>query len=171
MLFELPVPSMIAADVFGWLFVHLAVAQAITRMPERWFRPGSWLCRERAWEQGGRVYERLARIDDWKDRVPDGAAWLAGGFPKAALANADDAYLMRFVVETCRGEVAHWAVFACAGVFFLWNPPSVGVAMVAYGAAANLPCILIQRYNRVRLRRLLDARARRAARRGAQAQA
>ena len=44
----------------------------------------------------------------------------------------------------------------CASpLFFLWNRPWVGGLMVAYGILGNLPCILVQRYNRLRLTRLI----------------
>ena len=39
--------------------------------------------------------------------------------------------------------------------FFLWNPCWADLVMVAYALAANLPCILAQRYNRSRFQRLL----------------
>jgi len=163
MLLELPTVWMLAADAFAWLFFHLAVAQGFTRMPTRWFRADGWLCRAWRWEGQGRLYERLLRLDRWKDRLPDGAGWLAGGFRKRALVQRDQDYLERFVAETCRGEIVHWVVFLCAGWFFLWNPPRIAAWMVLYGAAANVPCLLVQRYNRIRLQRLLSRRKRRAA--------
>ncbi|MCF7734052.1 MAG: hypothetical protein K9N23_20380 [Akkermansiaceae bacterium] len=36
-----------------------------------------------------------------------------------------------------------------------WNSWWADAVMAAYAIAANLPCILAQRYNRLRLRRLL----------------
>jgi glycosyl-4,4'-diaponeurosporenoate acyltransferase len=53
----------------------------------------------------------------------------------------------------------HWAVLALSGLFFLWNPWWAGMVMIAYAAAANLPCILIQRYNHLRLARAIAARS------------
>jgi len=79
----------------------------------------------------------------------------AGGFSKAALASTSGEYLRRFLLETCRGELVHWAVMSASLLFFLWNPWWAGVAMVAYAVAVNLPCILVQRYNRARLARIL----------------
>jgi glycosyl-4,4'-diaponeurosporenoate acyltransferase len=40
----------------------------------------------------------------------------------------------------------------------LWNPWWLGLAMVGYALAANLPCLLTQRYNRARLMRMLARR-------------
>ena len=52
-------------------------------------------------------------------------------------------------------------VFAAARLFYLWNTPPIGLIMIAYGAAANVPCIIVQRYNRNRIRRVLRQRAER----------
>lgn len=143
----------IAVNTLAWLAIHLGVALAGTRLPIRLFRPEARWFRPRAWEDGGRLYERRFGIRHWKDRFPDGAAWFRGGFPKARLARRDGAYLDRFARETCRGEAVHSAVILLAPLFFLWNPPWAGGVMILYALASNLPCILIQRYNRLRLLR------------------
>jgi glycosyl-4,4'-diaponeurosporenoate acyltransferase len=43
-------------------------------------------------------------------------------------------------------------------VFFLWNPWWGDAVIIVYAIGANLPCILAQRYNRLRLRHLLARR-------------
>jgi len=40
-------------------------------------------------------------------------------------------------------------------IFFLWNPWWADLIIVIYAVAANVPCILAQRYNRLRFHRLL----------------
>ncbi len=65
-----------------------------------------------------------------------------------------------FVRETRRAELAHWWALACGLLFVLWNPPLAAALLVAYGVAANLPFILIQRYNRFRIEALVERRAR-----------
>jgi glycosyl-4,4'-diaponeurosporenoate acyltransferase len=152
---ELPTSWVIALNIAGWPVIQLALAWAFTRMPAPWFSPTA-ACR---WEQRGRFYERVLGIKSWKDRLPDAARWFSGGFAKGQLAGADTDYLRRFVCETWRGELCHWAALACAPLFFLWNPWWADVIMVSYGLIANLPCILAQRYNRLRLQRLLARRS------------
>ena len=154
MLIQIPVLWLIIINVLGWLFIHISFAWVGTRLPAALFRPHGWICRPRPWENRGRLYDRLFHVRAWKDRLPDGAALFRGGFRKKSLHTRDPEYLDRFVVETCRGELVHWAVFAAALLFFLWNPPWAGGVMVLYGAAANLPCIIALRYNRIRLQRL-----------------
>jgi glycosyl-4,4'-diaponeurosporenoate acyltransferase len=150
-LIELPVAWVVALNVCGWPVIQLVLAWLFTRMPVAWFNPGS----PHAWERDGRFYERVFSIKRWKDSLPDAARWFEGGFAKGELAGRDADYLRRFVRETWRGELCHWCALACAPVFLLWNPWWADLIMVGYGAFANLPCILAQRYNRIRLGRLL----------------
>jgi glycosyl-4,4'-diaponeurosporenoate acyltransferase len=44
---------------------------------------------------------------------------------------------------------------ACVVFFLPWNPWWADLVIVTYAIAANLPCILVQRYNRGRLSKLL----------------
>ena len=70
-----------------------------------------------------------------------------------------------FVRETRRAELGHWWALACSPLFVLWNPPLAAALLVAYGVLANLPFILIQRYNRLRTQSVLARLARRGSRR------
>ncbi len=151
MLVELPIVWIIALNVAGWLAIQLGFAWAFTKMPVAWFDPVSVF----KWERDGRFYERVLRIKDWKDRLPDAARWFGSGFAKGTLAGTNCDYLQRFVYETWRGELCHWAATACTPLFFLWNPWWGDLIIVAYALAANLPCILAQRYNRARFQRVL----------------
>jgi glycosyl-4,4'-diaponeurosporenoate acyltransferase len=63
--------------------------------------------------------------------------------------------LERWVQEACRAELTHWIALLVSGLFFLWNPPWLGGVMVLYAVALNGPCIVVQRYNRPRLMRIL----------------
>jgi len=152
---DLPIAWVIGLNLAGWPVIQLGLAWAFTRMPPAWFNPG----RARAWEQDGRFYERALGIKCWKDWLPDGARWFAGGFAKGQLADANADYLRRFIRETWRGELCHWFALGLAPVFFLWNPWWGDLIMAGYGLLANLPCIFAQRYNRARLQRLLARRA------------
>lgn len=150
---ELPLNWVIALNLIGWPVIHLGVAWAFTRLPERLFKSEWPLMRPRAWEKD--FYTRFARIRAWKQLLPDGAPWLKG-FAKRTLRSKETQYLQTFVQETRRGEAAHWLMMFAGSLFFLWNPPWADVVMAGYAVAASLPCILTQRYNRVRLVRVLD---------------
>jgi glycosyl-4,4'-diaponeurosporenoate acyltransferase len=83
----------------------------------------------------------------------------AGGFNKAALAGLSGGYLEAYVRETRRAELGHWLAMGLSPVFFLWNPWYVAAGLVACALAGNGPCVASQRYNRLRLQRVLAKRA------------
>jgi glycosyl-4,4'-diaponeurosporenoate acyltransferase len=148
---ELPLIWVIVLNCAGWPVIQLGLAWLFTRMPESWFDPpalGS--VKLETW-----LYDRVFHVKNWKDKLPDAAAWFGGGFAKRELTTTDPAYLRRFIRETWRGELCHWCAFAFLPVFFLWNPWWADGVMAVYAISANLPCILAQRHNRIRLRRVL----------------
>lgn len=86
--------------------------------------------------------------------LPDGAAWFAGGFSKKRFASKDKDYLIRFALETCRGEWAHWTTIAALPLFLIVNPLWAQIVMAVYAIASNMPCIIVQRYNRNQIQRI-----------------
>ena len=78
-----------------------------------------------------------------------------GFFSKRSVRTRDRAVLEQFVIETRRAEWTHWTIMMITPVFLVWNWWWVELLMIAYALTANLPCLLVQRYNRARLLRLL----------------
>ena len=164
MLIELPIFWIVALNVGGWLIIQLGLAWAFLKLPTEWFNPGE----VQTWERDGHFYETVLLIKRWKDRLPDAAGWFRGGFKKSRLAGIEPDYLRRFIRETWRGELCHWLAIACAPLFFLWNPWWGDFIIASYAAAANLPCILTQRYNRSRFQRMLAGSLKRASQQSCQ---
>lgn len=152
---ELSNASVAMLNVLGIPAAHFGLSWAFTRMPAGWFRPGAFPFRrwpgERLW-----IYEKCWRVRRWKDRLPDAAGWF-GGFTKKHLARRDAGYLRDFRIETCRGEAAHWAQWLVISGFAVWTPWPWALVLPGYAALSNLPCILLQRHNRLRLGRVLVA--------------
>jgi glycosyl-4,4'-diaponeurosporenoate acyltransferase len=162
---HLPDAVTVVVDIVAWGLVHAGTGYAVHRLPVT--RLGeSRLYRRRAFE-GERFYRRVLRVPRWKDRVPEAGALFAGGISKRALPDDELGGLERFVVETRRAELGHWLAAAAGPFFVLWNPWPAAVALVVYGVVANLPCIAIQRYNRLRAERVLASRAARSRTAGA----
>lgn len=61
----------------------------------------------------------------------------------------------RFQHQTLERPSAGRRALGCAPVFFLWNRWWADLIMASYAVLANLPCILVQRYNRLRFQRVL----------------
>lgn len=74
---------------------------------------------------------------------------------KRSLPRRDREGLTRFAAETRRAELVHWAIPAALPIFALWNPAALLAAMAAYALVANAPCVIVQRYNRGRIERVL----------------
>jgi glycosyl-4,4'-diaponeurosporenoate acyltransferase len=156
MIFHLSGPWAVVINITVWLVIHLGVGMSTARMRPDSFNPGSWLYRRRTWEKGGKTYKSLFKVKKWKQLLPDGVAVFKGGLRKKHLENADAAYIQALIVETCRAEFTHWVLLLFALIFFVWNEWWVGLIMVAYGLATNVPCIVAQRYNRMRLERVYE---------------
>ena len=60
-------------------------------------------------------------------------------------------------------------MLAHAPIFLVWNPPWASAVMVGFGLLSNLPPIVAQRYNRIRLAQAIAAAAARTASRAAAA--
>jgi glycosyl-4,4'-diaponeurosporenoate acyltransferase len=140
------------ANLLGWPVIQVGLAALFLRLPGQWFAKDGALYQARAWEEDGRFYTRWLQIRRWKRLLPDGAPWV-GGMSKKRLQSRDPRFLETFILETRRAECAHWCMLLCLPLFFLCNPPWARWVMTAYAVAANLPCIVAQRYNRLVLQR------------------
>lgn len=141
-----------------WGVSGVAIGYAAHRLPVHRLDHDTALTRLRRFEQGGRWYEHRLHIRAWKDRLPEAGGVFSGGFSKRSLATRRRDVLERFVVETRRAELTHWVVMATGPLHLLWCPLWLGMVMVGFGVVANAPCLLVQRYNRARLQRVLSRR-------------
>jgi glycosyl-4,4'-diaponeurosporenoate acyltransferase len=160
-MFRLVMPETvtIAVDVLAWGAFHSATGYAAHRLGERRLSRDGWLCRARPFEVAG-WYRRWLRVHRWKDKVPEAGALFPGGMSKRHLPGRDVASLQRFVRETRRAELSHWWAMWCGPLFVLWNPPVAAGLLVTYGVLVNLPFIIIQRFNRLRLLALIERMSR-----------
>ena len=154
MLVHLPTAITILIDIAAWFVIHITVSYVMVHQPSISFNSASWLYRKRDWENNGRFYEKFFRLKLWKKKLPDGAALFKNGFEKKRLKETNKDYLDAFIRETCRAELTHWIAFFFGPLFFIWNLWWVGIVMILYAAIANIPCVITQRYNRIRLQRI-----------------
>jgi glycosyl-4,4'-diaponeurosporenoate acyltransferase len=154
MIFHLPSVLNVIIDFIAWLLIHVIVSVLVAKMQPDSFNPESWIYKERHWENNGKFYETFFNIKKWKEFLPDGAAVSKSGFRKKRLSNNDADYIRRFILETCRAELTHWVIFLFSVIFFIWNDWWIGLIMIAYAIVVNIPCVITQRYNRIRLIRV-----------------
>lgn len=100
-----------------------------------------------------RFYESILRIRLWKDKIPYGTQIL--GLGKSPLSSFKRSQQDHFVLETVRAEWTHWITLLMAPLFLFINPISWFWVHALYAIVSNIPCILIQRYNRLRINKLI----------------
>jgi glycosyl-4,4'-diaponeurosporenoate acyltransferase len=144
---------LIGINILAWLLIHLIISYTCFKLGERPFLNESWLTKQRIWESHGSMYEMFG-IKRWKLLLPDGGSFYKGDFRKKQLQGYEAHYLKKFILETRRAEWTHWLAIPPSLLFFLWNTWYVGVIMIVYAFMFNVPFIMIQRYNRIRLKRL-----------------
>jgi glycosyl-4,4'-diaponeurosporenoate acyltransferase len=152
----------VAVDTAAWAALSVAFGYAGRRLPTHWLFHDTPITRIRAFENQGRTWQKYLVVRRWKDRLPEAGAFFGGVSKKHLRSRAG---LHALLPETRRAELVHWALVASAPLFALWNPAPLTVAMVAFAMVANVPCIVVQRFNRARLLRLAAIEARRSARR------
>jgi glycosyl-4,4'-diaponeurosporenoate acyltransferase len=137
----------ILVNAGAWALIQLGLVFIANRIPHHRFASA-------AKERNERFYRSLG-IRIWKDKLPDGGNWFSRGFSKRQLRGRSIAELSRFARETRRAELVHWCAIAALPLFKLWNSWPAMLVNASYAIAANLPCILVQRYNRGRIARIL----------------
>jgi len=159
-IFHLGDEAAVLVSIPVWVLVGVLTGLVGHALPLSWLAHDTWLTRPRSFERSGSTYQRWLRIRSWKDRVPEQGALFPGGYSKRHLGGRGTEQLQRFVAETRRAELVHWGNLAAGPLFLLWCPPLLGAVMILFGIVAHLPFIVIQRYNRARLQRILARRNR-----------
>lgn len=124
------------------------------QLPRRWFDPQRFPYRPYQWEKGGKFYDKL-HIRSWKDHLPDLSKYCRKMFRKRVDSHPSAENLDRLLRETCVAEAVHWVLMVLSlPVIKIWNGPG-GWIVYAMCMLGNLPFIIIQRYNRPRLLKML----------------
>ena len=142
-------------DVVAWIAIHLSLGYLSSKIPLARLDPNRRFFQAFAWEKNGEIYQQLFGVKYWKHFMPNGSALYPGAFSIRNLLSFDPAYLEVWLQESVRAETCHWAMIFPGVFFFLWNSVAGGWGMVAYAVLNNVVPIILQRFNRPRVRRLL----------------
>ncbi len=142
-------------DMICWVIIQLGIGYLSLKFPEKWLDPGRRFFQSFAWEKGGKIYQQLFRVRSWKHLIPDGSKTYRGAFSIKKLPTSELTYLLRWLKESIRSELCHWFMILPAPFFFLWNSIKGGWLMVFYAFFNNLVPIILQRFNRPRIRKLI----------------
>ena len=136
----------------------------LARIP---FRADRFPFRAFPFERDGKAYAKIG-IRNWQNKAPDISRLLPWIVPRKQITGKPDAdMLKRMINETCVAELTHFLLCLAGAVLLrIWPGPGGAVLFAAYVLLGNIPFILIQRYNRPRLQKLLLAAERREQREG-----
>lgn len=129
--------------------------------PRQWFQAEAFPYREFSWEQEGQIYRKIG-IQYWKDKVPDMSKLCGDMVRKEIATRPAEENSESLIAESCVAESVHAALIPCSLPVLAIYPGAGGWVIFGLCILGNLPFILIQRYNRPRLMKLL-ARLRRKA--------
>lgn len=142
-----------------WLAISLVIAVVASRWSSERLAAAGPFTILRPWEREGAVWQRLLRVRSWKDRVPEAGGMFDRDRSKRTVRSRATADLLSLRAETVRAERVHWLIFASTPVHLIWCRPILAGSMVVFGVALNAPFIVIQRYNRGRLDRVVRRRS------------
>ncbi|MFU8885088.1 MAG: hypothetical protein ACNA8O_06480 [Cyanobacteriota bacterium] len=140
--------ALVLSSVGFWLLASLLVGMLANLVPQRWLLPA------RRPPAVPPVRFGLG-IRLWKRWIPDAGGVLPGGVRKASLVRRDPLALRRLVAETRRAELVHGVLWPAGLLTALWLPPAGVLVNLVFATLFNLPCLLLQRHNRLRLQRCL----------------
>lgn len=134
------------------LLPSLFVAIVIRLLPKKWFNPDNKIYNVSEKE---RNFLLKIGIKKWKDKIPEMGQTV--NFKKDRLVDANNVeYIQKFLVETCYAESLHLCCAISAFVAMLFMPAgnfwNISFPIAIIYAIYNIPSILIQRYNRPRLK-------------------
>ncbi len=125
-------------------------------LPYRWFHYDKFPYQSFPFEKEGKVYLKL-KINRWQKKLPDMSKIVPKLIPPKKIVDHSKESLMVMIKETCIAELIH-VVFALVGLGGLWIWPGWGgfFFVLIYILLGHVPFILVQRYNRPRLVKLLS---------------
>lgn len=108
------------------------------------------------WENNTKLYDKI-KIAKWKDKLPDISLIFKRLIPKRIPdIHISVAQVKNLIAETCVAEISHVVLLILSvRILFMWEGSGGFLFFVVYGILGNIPFILVQRYNRPRLIKLL----------------
>ena len=129
-------------------------------LPKRWFHHNKFPYMQYSFEHGGKIYEKL-RIRLWHRKLPDMSRIFPRLMPPKSFGFNEVHRLPEMIQETCVAELIHGLLcFVGLHCISIWQGFG-GILVAVLNILGNLLFILVQRYNRPRLLRLMNNAGRR----------
>ena len=148
--------KVVLINFFLMLAWHLIILVICMNLSTSFFNPKKQMYTTRNWEKNGSFYINVLKIKKWKDKLPQFVA--KKGFSKRSLKSLtriNNEYIERFIVETCRAEWNHFMCSMYWVISFCINSTLYAILFSLIPILVNLPFLFIQRFNRIRLLKLI----------------
>ena len=139
-----------------WIFWFYFIGYVASILPDKFLKKDYFFTNILFFEENPNWFKRYLLINKWKDKMPELGGFFKKGFQKRSVANGEIAQLELFIKETRRAEIAHWLMTAGWILTTLFNPMWAVIFNIIFAHVVNFPCLIIQRYNRVRLIKVLN---------------
>ncbi len=143
-----------------WIFWFFLIGYLASLLPEKFLNKDYIFTNLWSFEKKPQWYRKYLFIDRWKDKMPELGGFFRKGFQKRSVAQGELNQLKLFIRETRRAEIAHWLMTAGWILTILFNPLWAVIFNIVFAHVVNFPCLIIQRYNRVRLTNVLNKKLR-----------
>ena len=145
-------------NIGTWILWFYVVGFSVSKLKESFLAKDYIFIKLFSFEKDGSWFRKYLKIDKWKDRVPELGGVFGNGFQKRSIAAGTKDQLQLFIKETRRAELAHWVMTAGWIITIAFNPLWAIVFNLIFAHIVNFPCLIIQRYNRARLIKILENR-------------
>ncbi len=139
-----------------WPIIQISIALFCKFLPKKIFDYNNFFFKSRRWEKSGQFYEKVFKVKKWKEFLPDGSACFKNEYKKKHMSNFSEENIQKFLYESCKAEWVHLLAIPPFLIFTIFCEFYFVLCMAAYALIVNLPCVLVQRYNRPRLIKILD---------------
>lgn len=133
--------------------LSIIIGATAPRWPDRWLDTDRGLLRW-TFPRKESTYRSLG-VAWMAQHLPEWGA-ICGGESKSSIPGRDAQSLRRYLIEVRRGEWVHLLSMTTFIPLIFFNPWWLTVIFAVIAIGGNTPFVLILRYNRLRLTRLLD---------------
>lgn len=147
----------IEISIASWIAWSFLVGFIGHCLPLSWLSKDTPITQLYVWLDNQESYEKILKIKWWKDKLPDAGQFFPRGVAKRLQGKCSIIKLQKLMIETRRAEYVHWCIWLFWIPAILWMPMKGVLISCFFATAFNFPCLLIQRYNRLRILQLEKA--------------
>ncbi|WP_064093250.1 glycosyl-4,4'-diaponeurosporenoate acyltransferase CrtO family protein [Rossellomorea aquimaris] len=145
----------ILLNIIGWVCIHLSFSIITSRLTSQQIQKLSVVLHPIHSIESVKLYQIL-KVKKWKKYIPDAGGWFQNGISKEKIGLNTEVGREKFLLETNRAEISHWLQIVPAPLFLWVNEGVIAWSMFLYAFAFNVPLVLIQRYNRLRVTKIKE---------------